>query len=98
MLVALIAIIIAIVCGLTYMGAFSSVEVQSGSEGGYELAGGGHHGSYGSISETFEDLVAIADANEFDTYNMVSIYFNDPNAVPTDCLRTFVGVVMRDSL
>lgn len=78
------------------MGAFSSVEVKSGSEGGYELAGVFHQGSYDNISETLEDMVAIADANGFDTYNMVSIYFNDPNGVPTDSLITFVGVVVRD--
>lgn len=42
-------------------------------------------------------MVVIADANGFDTYNMVSIYFNDPNVVPTDSLRTFVGVVVRES-
>ena len=28
---------------------------------------------------------------------MVSIYFNNPNKVPTDSLLTFVGVVCRDS-
>ena len=96
-LYALLALII-LFCGwLGYMGVFSSVEVTSGTEGGYELSGIFHKGSYGNISETFYNMVEIADSNGFDTYNMVSIYLNNPEQVPTDSLLTFVGVVLRDS-
>ena len=42
-------------------------------------------------------MVEIADSNGFETYSMVSIYFNNPEQVPTDSLLTFVGVVLKDS-
>jgi hypothetical protein len=52
-LIALLALVI-IFCGwLGYMGVFNSVEVTTGTEGGYELSGIFHKGSYGNISETF---------------------------------------------
>ena len=87
-LISLITLII-IACGwLTYMGVFNTVEVKTGQEGGYELSGVFHHGSYSNISETFYEMVAIADSNGFDTYNMLSIYFNNPEQVPTDSLLT----------
>lgn len=96
-LISLITLIIIASGWLTYMGVFNTVEVKTGQEGGYELSGVFHHGSYSNISETFYDMVAIADSNGFDTYNMLSIYFNNPEQVPTDSLLTFVGVVCGDS-
>ena len=38
-------------------------------------------------------MVGIDDENGFDVYNMVSIYFNNPNDVPEDSLLIFVGDV-----
>ena len=97
LLIALLSLVILACLWLGYMGVFNKVEVQTGQEGGYELSGIFHHGSYANISETFEEMVGIADSNGFDVYNMVSIYFNNPNQVPEDSLMTFVGVVLRDS-
>ena len=79
------------------MGVFSTVEVQTRQEGGYELSGIFHCGSHSNISETFYDIVARADSKGFDTNNIVSIYFNNPKQVPTDSLLTFIGVVFKDS-
>ena len=43
-------------------------------------------------------MVAIADSNGFDTYNMVSIYFKNHEKVTEDnSLLTFVGFVCRES-
>ena len=49
------------------MGVFNSVEVTTVTEGGYELSGIFHKGSYGNIYETFYKMVDIADANGVDT-------------------------------
>lgn len=97
LLIALLSLVILACLWIGYMGVFNKVEVQTGQEGGYELSGIFHHGSYANISETFEEMVGIADSNGFDVYNMVSIYFNNPNQVPEDSLMTFVSVVLRDS-
>ena len=94
----LLFLILSFIGWLAYMGVVNKVEVIDGREGGYELAGIFHHGSYGNIGATFEEMMEIADENGFDVYNMVSIYFNKPNDVPKDSLLTFVGVVCRDSL
>ena len=94
----LLFLILSFIGWLAYMGLVNTVEVIDGREGGYELAGIFHHGSYGNIGATFEEMVEIADENGFDVYNMVSIYYNNPNDVPEDSLLTFVGVVCRDSL
>ena len=75
LLIALLSLVILACLWLGYMGVFNKVEVQTGQEGGYELSGIFHHGSYANISETFEEIVGIADSNGFDVYNMVSIYF-----------------------
>ena len=91
-------IIALIVVWLGYMGMFNSVEVVDGPEGGYELAGVWHHGSYGMIGETFQELVDMADESGLEDYKMMSIYFNKPGDVPDDSLLTFVGVILTDSI
>lgn len=77
-----------------YMGIFNRVTVITGHEGGYQLAGLYHQGSYGQIGETFEAVIQIADSLELEDYDMASIYFNRPDQVPEDSLLTFVGVVL----
>ena len=42
-------------------------------------------------------MVTVDDSNGFDTYNMLSIYFNDPEQVQTESLLNFIGVVCIDS-
>ena len=57
LLIALLSLVILACLWLGYMGVFNKVEVQTGQEGGYELSGIFHHGSYANISETFEEMV-----------------------------------------
>ena len=52
----LLFLILSFIGWLAYMGVFNTVEVIDGREGGYELAGIFHHGSYGNIGATFEEI------------------------------------------
>lgn len=86
------------VAWLAYMGMFNSVKVIDGHEGGYKLAGIWHHGSYGMIGESFQELVSMADEAGMEDYKMMSVYFNKPGDVPDDSLLTFVGVILKENL
>ena len=80
----LLFLILSFIGWLAYMGVFNTVEVIDGREGGYELAGIFHHGSYGNIGATFEEMVEIADENGF-TY---TTWLASTSITPTMSLKT----------
>lgn len=79
---------------LVYLGLFRTLEVQSGVEGGYALAGYYHYGPYEEIGSTFNKTARAADSLGFPIDTLIGVYFNDPEIVQADSLESFTGAVM----
>lgn len=64
------------------------------------LLGMPHSGPYLEIGQAFEKLVAIAGARNLwpDVRGMVGVYYDDPNAVAEDELRSFAGLQVTDNV
>lgn len=80
--------LVAIVYGfLISQGLHRTVEVQQGEQGGFILVGVDHTGSYMEIGNAFAEVQATFPDGEF-----AGIYYDNPEQVPEDSLRSFAGV------
>lgn len=78
-------------------GAFSEVNIQKGTQGGYLLVGADHVGSYQKIGSTFAKVKDAQIAHKMDSSMFVGVYFDDPGTVEESKLRSFAGIVVKDS-
>ena len=80
--------LVAIVYGfLISQGLYRTVEVQQGEQGGFILVGVDHVGSYMEIGNAFAEVKAQFPDGEF-----AGIYYDNPEFVAEDSLRSFAGV------
>ena len=80
--------LVAIVYGfLISQGLYRTVEVQQGEQGGFILVGVDHVGSYMEIGGAFAEVQAQFPDGEF-----AGIYYDNPEFVAEDSLRSFAGV------
>ena len=80
--------LVAIVYGfLITQGLYRTVEVQQGEQGGFILVGLDHVGSYMEIGNAFAEVQAQFPDGEF-----AGIYYDNPEFVAEDSLRSFAGV------
>ena len=80
--------LVAIVYGfLISQGLYRTVEVQQGEQGGFILVGVGHVGPYMEIGGAFAEVQAQFPDGEF-----AGIYYDNPEFVAEDSLRSFAGV------
>ena len=80
--------LVAIVYGfLISQGLYRTVEVQQGEQGGFILVGADHVGPYMEIGGAFAEVQAQFPDGEF-----AGIYYDNPEFVAEDSLRSFAGV------
>ena len=80
--------LVAIVYGfLISQGLYRTVDVQQGEQGGFILVGVDHVGSYMEIGTAFAEVQAQFPEGEF-----AGIYYDNPEFVAEDSLRSFAGV------
>ena len=80
--------LVAIVYGfLITQGLYRTVEVQQGEQGGFILVGVDHVGPYMEIGNAFAEVQAQFPDGEF-----AGIYYDNPEFVAEDSLRSFAGV------
>ena len=80
--------LVAIVFGfLISQGLYRTVEVQQGEQGGFILVGVDHVGPYMEIGNAFAEVQAQFPDGEF-----AGIYYDNPEFVAEDSLRSFAGV------
>lgn len=80
--------LVAIVYGfLITQGLYRTVEVQQGEQGGFILVGIDHVGPYMEIGNAFAEVQAQFPDGEF-----AGIYYDNPEFVAEDSLRSFAGV------
>ena len=80
--------LVALVFGfLVTQGLYRTVEVQQGEQGGFILVGVDHVGPYMEIGGAFAKVKA-----QFPDGELAGIYYDNPELVPEDSLRSFAGV------
>ena len=72
---------------LISQGLYRTVEVQQGEQGGFILVGVDHVGPYMEIGSAFAEVQAQFPDGEF-----AGIYYDNPEFVAEDSLRSFAGV------
>jgi hypothetical protein len=83
-----VLVLVAIVYAfLISQGLYRTVEVQQGEQGGFILVGVDHVGPYMEIGNAFAEVQAKFPDGEF-----AGIYYDNPDLVPDDSLRSFAGV------
>ncbi len=82
---------------LWYSGAFAEVKIERGNQGGYLLIGADHKGSYQEIGTVFTKVKEAQKQNGLDSSMFVGVYFDDPGKVKEADLRSFAGLVIKDS-
>jgi hypothetical protein len=82
---------------LAYNGAFKTVVVQKGQQGGHLLIGLDHKGSYQKIATVFDKVKQIQQSEKLDSSLFVGVYFDDPASVEEEKLRSFAGFAIKDS-
>lgn len=101
-LLLLLAVLLVLVA---WNGAFATVNIQKGKEGGYRIAGYHHRGAYKNIGAAFGKVSALTEkafgkpsqAGEdfvFAGGEVLGLYFDDPKTVAEDSLRSFASVVV----
>jgi len=79
-------------------GAFADVKVEQGNQGGYLLIGADHKGSYQKIGSVFSKVKEAQIAHKMDSAMFVGVYYDDPGKVEEAKLRSFAGIVVKDSI
>ena len=79
-------------------GAFADVKVEQGNQGGYLLVGADHKGSYQKIGSVFSKVKEAQIAHKMDSAMFVGVYYDDPGKVEEAKLRSFAGIVVKDSI
>ena len=72
---------------LATQGLFRSVEIQQGEQGGFILLGKDHMGPYHEVGAVFAEFY-----ERYPEADFAGIYYDDPDEVPEDSLRAFVGI------
>ncbi len=101
----LLLVLVVLLALVAWNGAFASVNIKEGTEGGYRIAGYYHRGAYKNIGTTFGKVSALtekafgkpAKAGEdfvFAGGEVLGLYFDDPKTVAEDSLRSFASVVV----
>ena len=78
-------------------GAFAEVKIDQGNQGGYLLIGADHKGSYQKIGSVFSKVKDAQKAHKMDSSMFVGVYYDDPGKVEEAQLRSFAGIVIKDS-
>ena len=95
----LITILVLVLVAFVYLltqGLIQGVHVEQRMMPGYRVMGIEHRGPYEKIGDAFERLHKIADENGVNV-QMIGVYFDNPNEVPKDSLRSLAGLIVSEA-
>ena len=95
----LIVLLILLSIGFIYVstqGLFQSVVIEQRAMPGYRVAGIRHTGPYEKIGDAFNQIHKIADEQGVPV-KMIGVYFDNPNEVAADSLRSMAGIIVSES-
>ncbi len=95
----LITILVLVLVAFVYLltqGLMQGVHVEQRMMPGYRVMGIEHRGPYEKIGDAFERLHKIADENGVNV-QMIGVYFDNPNEVPKDSLRSLAGLIVSEA-
>ena len=95
-LIALLIVISLVFVYLSTQGLFQRVVVEQRVMPGYRVAGIQHKGPYEKIGETFNQIHKVADEQGVPV-KMIGVYFDNPNEVAPDSLRSMAGIIVSES-
>jgi len=96
LLIILLVLVTLLFVYVATQGLFQAVEIEQRSMPGYRVVGIRHLGPYEKIGDAFNQIHQIADDNGVPV-NMIGVYFDNPNEVAEDSLRSLAGVVVSEA-
>lgn len=88
-------IILLLLLFLAYEGAFTTVRVSESVSPGYLVVGMDHIGPYEEIGPAFETVSQACQRMGISKPEMIGIYFDHPDSVAKEKLRSIAGVLVR---
>lgn len=95
-LIVLGALVVILVAFLAYQGAFAKVTVAESTSPGYLVVGVDHTGPYEDIGPAFERVSGVCKDLGMKNYRMMGIYFDHPDSVAKEKLRSYAGVILSN--
>jgi hypothetical protein len=95
-LIVLSALVLLIFLYLISQGLLQTVVIEQRAMPGYRVAGISHKGPYEKIGDAFNQIHKIADEQGIPV-KMIGVYFDNPNEVAEDSLRSIAGVIVSDA-
>jgi hypothetical protein len=95
-LIALLALVLIAFVYLLTQGLMQRVHVEQRTMPGYRIVGVEHVGPYEKIGDSFERVHKIADENGVNVH-MIGVYFDNPNEVSQDSLRSLAGLIVSEA-
>lgn len=95
----LIVVVFILLVALLYLamnGVFTSVEVKEDKMPGFRIVGLEHRGPYEKIGDSFNQIHQLADSCGV-PIKMIGIYFDNPEKVPSDSLRSIAGIIVSEN-
>lgn len=98
-LLVIAALVLIVLVYLSTQGLFTEINITEQPMPGFRIMGVEHRGPYEKIGEAFDRVHAIADERRV-AVQMIGVYYDNPNEVPKDSLRSLAGVIVtvEDSL
>lgn len=100
-LLSIAALVVLLFAFLVYEGLFAKTNIVTAEEGGYLMMGLDHRGGYHKIGDVFEKVKAQVSQSGIANAKYAGVYFDDPDTVPEDSLKSFAAVIVtstQDSL
>jgi hypothetical protein len=95
-LIALLLLVFAVFVYLITQGLMQHVHVEQRAMPGYRIVGIEHVGPYEKIGDAFNRVHDFADKNGV-AVHMIGVYFDNPNEVPQDSLRSLAGLIVSEA-
>ena len=95
-LIALLALVLIAFVYLLSQGLMQRVHVEQRTMPGYRIVGVEHVGPYEKIGDAFERVHKIADEYGVNVH-MIGVYFDNPNEVSQDSLRSLAGLIVSEA-
>lgn len=93
-LIVLGALVVILIAFLAYQGAFVTVQVVDSTSPGYLVVGVDHTGPYEDIGPAFQRVSGACKEVGMEKPRMMGIYFDHPDSVAKEKLRSFAGVIL----
>lgn len=95
-LITLLALVLVVFVYLLTQGLMQRVHVEQRMMPGYRIMGVEHQGPYEKIGDAFNRIHQVADENGV-AVQMIGVYFDNPNEVAEDSLRSLAGLVVSEA-